>query len=357
MKLFIPGPTQVAPEILAEMAKPAIGHRTAECARLWRESRDGLQKLMHTKNEVMILTAPASAFMEAAIRNTVKEKSLHLICGAFSKRWFDIAKSIGVDAIAVEKKTGQGFSADDLRSALNECGTVDAVTVVHNETSTGVTNPVQDYAEVLKDFPDTLLLVDTVSSMSGMPVYVDKWGIDICLFGVQKCMALPAGIAIASASPRALDRAATIEYRGWFLDFLRLAKSNEKEQSPTTPSTAHLYALTAQLKRIFSEGVEARWKRHYEMAAYVRNWAKSHGYEMFPDAGYCSDTVSCIARGTGPDFAPVLDALKEEGVLVSNGYGDLKGKTFRIGHLGEHTLDDIRQLTEQFDSILEPVLN
>ena len=153
MKLFIPGPTQVAPEILAEMAKPAIGHRTAECARLWRESRDGLRKLMHTKSEVMILTAPASAFMEAAIRNTVKTKSLHLVCGAFSKRWFDIAKSTGVDAIAVEKKTGQGFSADDLRSALNECGTVDAVTVVHNETSTGVTNPVQDYAEVLKDFP------------------------------------------------------------------------------------------------------------------------------------------------------------------------------------------------------------
>jgi predicted phosphoserine aminotransferase len=355
MKLFIPGPTQVSPEILVEMSKPAIGHRTVECARLWQEARVGLRKLMHTKNEVMILTAPASAFMEAAIRNTVKNKSLHLICGAFSKRWFDIAKSTGVDAIAVEKKMGQGFSADDLRSALNECGPVDAVTVVHNETSTGVTNPVQDYAEVLKDFPNTLLLVDTVSSMSGSPVYVDKWGIDVCLFGVQKCMALPAGIAIASASPRALERAATIEHRGWFLDFLRLAKSNRKEQSPTTPSTAHLYALTAQLKRIFSEGIQARWERHYEMAAFVRNWAQGHGYEMFPDSGYCSDTVSCIARGSGPDFVPALDALKEQGILVSNGYGDLKDKTFRIGHLGEHNLDDIRQLTEQFDAALEPV--
>ncbi|MFT7516742.1 MAG: putative phosphoserine aminotransferase [Myxococcota bacterium] len=356
MKLFIPGPTQVSPEILAEMSRPAIGHRTPECARLWRESRQGLQKLMHTKNEVLILTAPASAFMEAAIRNTVKNKSLHLVCGAFSKRWFEIAKSTGVEAVAVEKKMGQGFSAAELRQALNECGPVDAVAVVHSETSAGVCNPVKDYAAVLKDFPNTLLLVDTVSSMSGAPVYVDKWGIDVCLFGVQKCMALPAGIAVASVSPRALERAATIEHRGWFLDFLRLAKSNLKEQSPTTPSTAHLYALTAQLKRIFDEGLENRWKRHYEMAVFVRNWAKGHGYLMFPDEGYGSDTVSCIARGDGPDFVPVLETLKEQGVLVSNGYGELKNKTFRIGHLGEHTLNDIRQLTEQFDAALETVV-
>ncbi|MDP6962961.1 MAG: alanine--glyoxylate aminotransferase family protein [Planctomycetota bacterium] len=355
MKLYIPGPTQVSPEILAQMANPAIGHRTPECAQLWQESRAGLRKLMHTKNEVVILTAPASAMMEAAIRNTVKSKSLHLICGAFSKRWFEIAKSVGVDAIGVEKKMGQGFSAEDLRSALNECGPVDAVTVVHNETSTGVTNPVQDYAEVLKDFPDTLLLVDTVSSMSGTPVLVDKWEIDVCLFGVQKCMALPAGIAVASLSTKVLERAATIEHRGWFLDFLRLAKSNLKEQSPTTPSTSHLYALTAQLKRIFAEGIEARWQRHYEMATFVRNWARSHGYTMFPDDGFCSDTVSCISRGDGPDFVPVLEELKQRGILISNGYGDLKGKTFRIGHMGEHCLDDIRQLTEIFDSILEPV--
>ena len=356
MQLFIPGPTQVSPKILAEMARPAIGHRTEECARLWKGSREMISKVMFTQNEIVMLTSPASAMMEAAIRNTVSNKSLHLVCGAFSKRWFEIAKSTGVDAIAIEKEMGQGFSAEDLRNALNKCGEVDAVTVVHNETSTGVTNPIQNYAEVLKDFPHTLLLVDTVSSMTGSPVYVDKWGIDVCLFGIQKCMALPAGLAIASVSPKALQRAETIKHRGWFLDFLRLKKANEKEQSPTTPSTAHLYALHRQLKNILSEGIEDRWKRHYEMATYVRNWARNLGFEVFPEEGYRSDTVSCIGRGTGPDFVPALESLKAQGILVSNGYGDLKNKTFRIGHMGEHTLEDIKNLLQIFEQSLEPAL-
>lgn len=352
MKLFIPGPTEVSSEVLNEMARPAIGHRTAECAELWKTARAGLGRLMQTKNEVLILTAPASAMMEGAIRNTVKTRSLHLINGAFSKRWFDIAKSCGVDAIAATKPMGEGFTADDLRAALSEYGPVDAITVVHNETSTGVMNPIQDYRAVLADFPDTLLLVDTVSSMAGAPVYVDDWGIDVCLFGIQKCMALPAGLAIAAVSESALNRAQEIEHRGWFLDFLRLQKANLKEQSPTTPSTAHLYALVRQLERIEEEGLKNRWARHEEMAQFIRNWAVGHGWEMFPAPELCSNTVSCIARGDGPDFVPALDALKEQGFLLSNGYGDLKGKTFRIGHMGEHSMKCIREITSLMDEAL-----
>jgi predicted phosphoserine aminotransferase len=352
MKLFIPGPTQVAPEILQEMAHPAIGHRTHECARLWATARAGLRQLMHTEGEILMLTGPASAMMEGAIRNTVATRSLHLVNGAFSKRWADIAESCGVEALRETKPMGEGFSADDLRAALETHGPVDAVTAVHNETSTGVMSPIQDYQAVLTNYPDTLLLVDTVSSMAGAPVKVDEWGLDLCLFGVQKCMALPAGIAIAAVSEKALARARTVENRGWFVDFLRLAKGNEKEQSPTTPSTAHLYALNRQLERIEEEGLENRWQRHQEMADIVRTWAMGHGWSMFPADGYCSPTVSCIARQDGPDFVPALAALKEQGILVSNGYGDLKGKTFRIGHMGEHTPDDIHELTTLFDQAL-----
>ena len=352
MKLFIPGPTEVSPEILQEMARPAIGHRTAECADLWKTARAGLGRLMQTNNEVLILTAPASAMMEGAIRNTVQTRSLHLINGAFSKRWFEIAQSCGVEAIPIIKPMGEGFSANDLRAALSEHGPVDAVTVVHNETSTGVMNPVQDYRAVFADFPSTLLLVDTVSSMAGAPVYVDDWGIDVCLFGVQKCMALPAGIAIASVSDAALQHAQKIKYRGWFLDFLRLQKANLKEQSPTTPSTAHLYALVRQLERIEEEGIENRWARHEEMAQFIRNWATEHGWNMFPSEELCSNTVSCIARGNGPDFVPALDALKEQGFLLSNGYGDLKGKTFRIGHMGEHSMKCMRKITDLMNEAL-----
>ena len=352
-KLFLPGPTEVAPEILAEMSRPAIGHRGAECARLWRECRAGLRWLMGTEAEVLMLTGPATAMMEAAVRNGVRRRSLHLVNGAFSQRWYEVAVACGKEAVKVEAEWGQGFAAADLAAALAEHGPVDAVTVVHNETSTGVTSPVQDYRAVLADHPDTLLCVDTVSSMGGMPVEVDAWGIDVCLFGVQKCLALPAGLSVSSVSPRAMARAAEVEHRGWFLDWLRLAKGNEKEQSPTTPSTPHLYALARQLERIRAEGREERWGRHAAMAARCREWAAGHGWRPFPGPGFLSDTVSCLERGAGPDFNPALARLAEEGFLVSGGYGALKGRTFRIGHMGEHTLADLDELLTRFDAALE----
>ncbi|MDP7062376.1 MAG: alanine--glyoxylate aminotransferase family protein [Planctomycetota bacterium] len=356
MKLFIPGPTQVHPDILAEMAHPAIGHRTPECARLWAAARAGLSRLMFTQNEVLMLTAPASAMMEATIRNLVQEHSLHVVNGAFSKRWFEIAKSNGKQAVAVDIPWGSGIDANGLRAALEsakaEGKSYEVVTVVHNETSTGTVTPLEPLAEVLLDFPETLLCVDTVSSMAGAPVRVDDWKLDVCLFGLQKCLALPAGMAIAAVSPRAMERAATVPNRGWVLDFLRLAKGNEKEQSPTTPSTAHLYALVAQLNRIEEEGMENRWARHAEMAAATREWAAGHGWLPYPQEGNRSDTVSCIARSGGPDFVPALEALKAEELLVSNGYGDLKGKTFRIGHMGEHDMNDLTDLLQRFDAAM-----
>ncbi len=351
-QLFIPGPTQVAPEVLAEMSRPAIGHRGAECARLWASARAGLRRLMATEAELLMLTGPASAMMEAAVRNTARGRSLHLVNGAFSKRWFEIALSCGKEAVACEKEWGQGFTADDLAAALEHHGPADAVTVVHNETSTGTCSPIQDYRAVLEAYPETLLLVDTVSSMAGAPVRVDDWGLDVCLFGTQKCLALPAGLAVASVSARAMARAAEVEHKGWLLDFERLAKGNQKEQSPTTPSTAHLYALVRQLERIEEEGLEARWARHAAMAARTREWAEGHGWTLFPAAGFRSETVSCIGRGAGPDFGPALARLAEQGIAVSGGYGKLKGETFRIGHMGEHRLEDLDELLRRFDAAL-----
>lgn len=350
--LFIPGPTQVAPEILAEMSRPAIGHRSAECARLWKAARAGLGRLMQTQAEVILLTAPASALMEAAIRNTVRERSLHLVNGAFSQRWHEIAVACGKDAVAVDIPWGEGFTAQSLAAALQTHGPVDAVTVVHNETSTGTTSPIQDFRRVMDDHPKTLLLVDTVSSMGGIPVEVDAWGLDVCLFGVQKCMALPAGLAVASVSDRAMQRSAELEDKGWFLDFVRLAQGNEKEQSPTTPSTAHLYALVRQLERIQQEGLRSRFERHTAMAERTRQWATAHGWTILPDAAFASDTVSCIARAQGPDFNPAIERLAAEGLVVSGGYGKLKGETFRIGHMGEHGMKDLNHLLDRFDAQL-----
>ena len=150
-----------------------------------------------------------------------------------------------------------------------------------------------------------------------------------------------------------MERATQVEHRGWFLDFVRLAKSNEKEQSPTTPSTAHLYALVHQLERIEEEGLEKRWQRHAEMAARTREWASGHGWSVFPTGEFQSDTVSCIARAQGPDFSPAIARLAEEGLIVSGGYGKLKGETFRIGHMGEHSMTDLERLLTRFDELLE----
>ena len=361
MKLFIPGPTQVHPEVLAEMSRPAIGHRTEECADLWREARQGLAWLMQTQSEIVMLTAPASAMMEAAVRNFVKERSLHLVNGAFSKRWFEIGAANGTQAEKLEVPMGEAVTAPMLEQLLKseaDAGrSFDIVTVVHNETSTGTVTPIADLAEVLKAYPQTLLCVDTVSSMAGAPIPVDEWGIDFCLFGLQKCLALPAGMAMASVSKRALQRAAEVPHRGWLLDLLKLSAKNLKEQSPTTPSTAHLYALVKQLQRIREEGLENRWQRHVDMATRVRTWATEKGWHMFPAEGFRSSTVSCIARGDGPDFVPALNALKAEGILVSNGYGDLKGTTFRIGHMGDHQMTDIDDLLQRFDQALLATAN
>lgn len=356
MKLFIPGPTQVHPDVLAEMARPAIGHRTEACARLWATARAGLGRLMQTQNEVVLLTAPATAMMEAAVRNLAARRSLHLVQGAFSKRWFEIGLANGKQADKLEVPKGSAVSAEELAEALTRAADAgqpyELVTVVHNETSTGTTSPVADYRAVLAEHPQALLAVDTVSSMAGAEIPVDDWGIDFCLFGMQKCLALPAGLAVASVSARALERAARIPDRGWLLDLVRLADKNQKEQSPTTPSTAHLYALVKQLERIEAEGLEQRWARHSALAQRTRTWAAGHGYKMFPERGRWSETVSCIARGEGPDFVPALAALKDQGFLVSNGYGELKGKTFRIGHMGEHTMEDLNDLLARFDAAL-----
>ena len=356
-RLFLPGPTEVAPEILQEMARPALGHRTEECARLWAACRAGLRWLTRSHGEVLILTGPATAMMEAAIRNCVERRVLHLVCGAFSQRWREVSEACGREADALEVPWGRGFRAAEVARALAEARAegrpYEAVALVHNETSTGVVNPLQEIAEVVRAEPGTLLLVDTVSSMGGLPVEVEAWGLDVCLFGMQKCLALPAGLAVAAVSEAALEKAGRVRHRGWLLDFLRLREANRKEQSPTTPSTAHLYALAAQLRRIREEGLEARWERHRALAERTRAWAREKGFRPFPEEGFRSDTVSCLERGDGPDFRPALARLREKGWLISGGYGPLKDRSFRIGHLGDHRMEDLEALLAAFDEALE----
>ncbi len=349
-KLFIPGPTEVRKEVLEEMGRPMIGHRSKELSALYGELVPKLQELLYTKNHVFLSTSSSTGFMEAAVRNCVKKKCLNLVCGAFSEKWHKITVANGKDAEAMEIEWGTGHRAGDIEEKLST-GEFDAITLVHNETSTGTMNKLQEISEVMKKFPDVMFLVDTVSSMAGVKIEVDKLGIDVCLAGVQKAFAVPPGLAVAAVSEKAIEKAKQVENRGYYFDFLTFLKYDGKKQTITTPAISQMYALNLQMDRVKEEGLENRFKRHKEMADYTRKWA-SENFGLFVEEGYRSDTVTAVANNKGINVAELNEKLGERKMMLSNGYGDLKEKTFRIGHMGDLTLDEMKELTDAIDEIL-----
>src|SRR6476660_8571604 len=224
VKLFIPGPVEVSQKTLAAMTGPMIGHRGADFKALYRAVYPGLQQLFQTRQPVFLSTSSAWGVMEGAIRNLVKKRVLNCMCGAFSDKWFDVSKRCGKEAVALQVEWGQPIRGAAIREAL-KTGGFDAVTLIHNETSTGAMSPIQEIAEVMREFPEVLLIVDTVSSFSVLPIPMDELGIDVLLTGSQKALALPPGLALFSASERAFARAATVKERGYYFDFLEFKKN------------------------------------------------------------------------------------------------------------------------------------
>lgn len=336
VRLFIPGPVEVRPEILDAQANWMIGHRSAAFAELYARMQPKLQQTFATQNAVLLYTSSGSGIWESASRNCVREgkKILHLTCGAFSERWAEVSHLNGksVDIVAVE--WGQAIKPEQLAEAM-ESEEYDAVAVVLNETSTGVRNPIEGYVEVMAQYPDTLFLVDAVSIYAGAKVDVDVWGIDICLTSTQKAFALPPGMAFASVSERVLDRAKEVKNRGYYFDILTLHKSHLKNNTPATPPIALMYAADQQLDDMLAEGLDARYARHEQMAEQTRAWVREAGFEMFSEEGYHSPTVSNVANTREIDIAALNKFLAERGMTLSNGYGKLKGQAFRIAHMGD----------------------
>src|SRR6185369_16687839 len=267
-KLFIPGPVEVHPDILAAMATPMIGHRMKEYAELHGRVTSGLKKLLFTEDKVFLATSSAFGVMEGAIRNLVGRRCANFCNGAFSDKWHDVTLRCGKQADAIRFEWGQPVTPEAVEQALAS-GKYDSMTMIHNETSTGVMSPLPEIAEVLRKFPDVVSIVDTVSSMSALNIPVDALGIDCCIFGVQKALALPPGLAIFTASEKALDRAATMEGRGYYFDFMEFDANDAKDNTPSTPCISLIYALDCQLQRMFAEGLENRWARHHALADHV----------------------------------------------------------------------------------------
>jgi aspartate aminotransferase-like enzyme len=349
-RLFIPGPTEVTVENLAALAQPQIGHRSVEFTELYRRVVSKLGQLLETSNKVFLFTCSSTGVWEAAIRNCVKRRVLCCTQGAFSERWLKVARANGKEADAIPVDWGRGVTAEMIDRALSAAD-YDAITVVHNETSTGVMNHLDEIAKVVGRYPDVLFLVDAVSSMAGARTPVDAYGIDVCLAGLQKAFSLPAGLAVASVSARALERAKEIEHRGYYFDFLEMLKYDERGMTPSTPAIPQIHALDSQLDRILGEGPGERVERHARMAGIVQDWARRH-FALFAEKGFESPTVTCVENTRGISVAELNETLGRQRAQISNGYGKLKEKTFRVAHMGDTQEWEIRGLLGSIDSIL-----
>ena len=356
-KFFLPGPTEVRAEVLDAMRRPMIGHRGASMEELVARLQSGLKLVFRTERPVYISSSSATGLMEAALRNGARRKVLSLVNGAFSQRFFQIARACGLDVVSLEVPLGAGHTADMLESALRT-GDYDAVTVVHSETSTGVLNPVEELCKVTHAAGDVMFLVDSVSGVAGVPVETDDWKIDFLLTGSQKAFALPPGLAFGVAQESILQRAERIPARGVYFDFIEFEKNIKKNQTPNTPSLSLFYALEAQLESILGETLETRWERHAAMARRTWEWVdwmSSSGYElkMLAPEGFRSPTVSCIRLPDGaPTGSEVTRRMKARGFTIASGYGTLKDATFRIGHMGDHTVDELNVLLEELENVL-----
>src|SRR5271163_3381832 len=280
-KLHIPGPVEVSEKTFKAFCSPMIGHRGQGFKDLYAKIQPQLQQLLYTKQLVYLSTSSAWGVMEGAIRNLVSKKVLNCMSGAFSDKWFDVAKKCGKQAEALQVEWGQPILAADIDAKL-ATGEFDAVTLIHNETSTGTMNPLWDIAAVIKKYPDVQFIVDCVSSFSAMKIPFDELGIDVMLAGTQKALALPAGAALFTVSEKAYAKAATIKDRGYYFDFLEFKKNQENSMTPTTPSISHFYALQSKIEDIMAEGQDARYARHLENAKITRAWVAKNGFKMFP---------------------------------------------------------------------------
>jgi aspartate aminotransferase-like enzyme len=353
-RFFLPGPTEVHPDVLAAQNGPMIGHRGQAIQELFASIETGLKPVFQTDRPVIVSTSSASGLMEAAVRNGVAEgKVLSLVNGAFSGRFAKIASSCGHDVDRWMVDWGQVHSPEELERRLAGNG-YDAVTLSQSETSTGALQDLEAIARVVAEHDDTLLLVDSVTGVGGVETHTDGWGIDFILTGSQKALALPPGLSFGVANEAMLERSAKATAKGWYFDLVDLHDQIADYQTPATPAVSLLYALDYQLKRIAQETMAARWQRHLDMQRRTFDWVaemreRGVDIDVFAAENHRSPTVTCVTSDEAPR---VVDEIYHRGWVVGGGYGKLKETTFRIGHMGDHTMDELEALLEALTDVM-----
>ncbi len=343
IRYFVPGPVYVLEEVRAAMLAPVVGHRSPEFMPVYKRITEALKPVFRTTRDVYMATSSATFLMEAALTSLVSRDVLHLTNGAFSERWFDIGKSLGREADQIAAPWGEIVDPALLRQALRR-KRYEAVTVAHNETSTGVVNSLAEISRVVREESDALLLVDAVSSLAGAPVETDAWELDFVFAGSQKGLATPPGLTVFTFSQRAEERAAAIPHRGYYGDLLRYRDKHREGGPITTAAVSIAWALDLQLERIAREGIEARWARHAAMQRQTDTWATAHGFAFASAANGRSATVSCLRPPAGVEARTLVAGLKKRGFTLGGGYGRFKETTFRIGHMGEVQTTDLAAL-------------
>jgi aspartate aminotransferase-like enzyme len=357
VKLHIPGPVEVSEKTFKAFCSPMIGHRGQGFKDLYAKIQPQLQSLLSTKQLVYLSTSSAWGVMEGAVRNLVQKKVLNCMCGAFSDKWLDVSKKCGKPAEALQVDWGSPIRGEAVDKKL-ATGEFDALTLIHNETSTGVMSPLAEIAALKKKYPDVTFIVDAVSSMTAVPLKFDELGIDVLLAGTQKAFALPPGTAVFVTSPAALAKAALAKDRGYYFDFVEFQKNAEQSMTPSTPSIGHIYALSSKLDDFFAEGLEHRYARHRQTNKMVHDWASRHGFTLFPEKGFESVTLTCVNNGAKPggrtvDAAKLQKLVKDRGFLIDGGYGKIKGTTFRISNMGDETEASMTPLIAALDEAIK----
>ena len=351
-KLFIPGPVEVSEKTWEAFTRPLIGHRSEDFKNLYRAIHPGLQTVFGTKQPVFLSTSSAWGVMEASIRNLVDRGVLCCMCGAFSDKWFDVAKRCGKNAEPLQVEWGKHIDPKNVDRQL-ATGKFDTVTLTHSETSTGVMNPLEEICSVLAKYPDVALIVDTVSSFSGLKIEMDTLGIDVMLTGAQKALALPPGFSLFSVSEKGFARAEKIPNRGFYFDFLEFKKEQSQWMTPSTPSIGHIHALQFKLNEIFEEGLEARFARHARTNALVHDWVRRAGFDFFAEQGFRTKTLTCVKNNKGIDVLEFAKKLREKHHLVIDpGYGKIRGQTFRLSNMGDETEETVSHLLTCLDDVL-----
>jgi aspartate aminotransferase-like enzyme len=355
---FLPGPTEVRPEVLAAMTRPMITHRGKAFEAIFARAQAGLREVFKTSRPVFVSTSASTGLMEAAVRNAPPGPVLSVVNGAFSERFAHIARACGREVDALEIPLGRVATADDVAARLR-ARRYAAMTVVHSESSTGALTDVTAVAAAARD-AGVACLIDSVTGVGGAPLHTDAAGLDFVLTGSQKALALPPGLSFCVASEAYMRAAADAPHRGMYFDLVEFEEFAAKNQTPNTPAISLIYALEVQMARVVAETIEARWARHAAMAEQTYRWvderAERFGLGVLAPAGERSPTVTAITlpeRISGDD---VVKGMAARGLTIGSGYGPVRRRSFRIGHMGDHTPDGIARCLEACDSVLERLL-